>query len=59
MIAEAYLKKRYQDGITEGEQMAHSAWTVWNEKRLKAEAKGQPFDEPPPTLNEQNGQCPK
>ena len=62
VIAEAYLKKRFRDGkaegMAEGEQMAHSAWTVWNEKRLDAEERGEPFDEPPPTLNGQNGQRP-
>ena len=66
VIAEAYLKKRFRDGkaegiaegMAEGEQVAHEAWTVWNEKRLRAEERGEPFDEPPPTLNGQNGQRP-
>ena len=62
VIAEAYLKKRYQDGRTEGraegEQVAHTAWTVWNNKRLEAEARGERFNDPPPTLDGQNGQRP-
>lgn len=56
VIAEAYLKKRFRDGKAEGEQVAHTAWSVWNDKRLKAEERGERFDEPPPTFNGQNGQ---
>ena len=40
------------EGITEGkaEGIAERdrVWTAWNERRLAAAAKGQPFDEPPP-----------
>ena len=54
VIAEAYLKKRFRDGKAEGEQMAHTAWTVWNNKRLKAEERGERFDEPPPKPDGQN-----
>ena len=41
------------EGITEGkaEGIAERdrVWTAWNERRLAAAAKGQPFDEPPPS----------
>ncbi len=33
------------DGIAERDRV----WTAWNERRLTAAAKGQPFDEPPPS----------
>ena len=40
-------------GITEGEARGTAerdrVWTAWNERRLAAAAKGQPFDEPPPS----------
>ncbi len=40
------------EGITEGkaEGIAERdrVWTAWNERRLAAAAKGQPFEEPPP-----------
>ena len=61
-IAEGIAEGRAEgiaEGMAEGEQVAHEAWTVWNEKRLDAEARGEPFDEPPPTLNGQNGQRPR
>ena len=32
-------------GIAERDRV----WTAWNERRLAAAAKGQPFDEPPPS----------
>ena len=28
---------------------AHQAWEAWNERRLQAEANGEPFNEPPPS----------
>ncbi|RKU34489.1 hypothetical protein C6495_07370 [Candidatus Poribacteria bacterium] len=40
-------------GIAEGEARGIAerdrVWTAWNERRLAAAAKGQPFDEPPPS----------
>lgn len=54
MLAEQFKKKRYEAGLTEGEAKGHAArqkeWEAWNERRQEAEANGQPFDEPPPTL---------
>ena len=35
-------------GKTEGIAERDRMWTEWNERRLAAAAKGQPFDEPPP-----------
>ena len=26
----------------------HAEWEAWNQRRLDAEARGEPFDEPPP-----------
>ena len=45
------------EGIAEGEAKGEArgiaerdrVWTAWNERRLAAAAKGQPFDEPPPS----------
>ena len=45
------------EGITEGEAKGKAdgiaerdrVWTAWNERRLAAAAKGQPFEEPPPS----------
>lgn len=44
-IAEGRAKGRAQ-GRTENHQM----WVAWNTRRMEAEARGIPFDEPPPDL---------
>ena len=49
---EAFLAKRreenIQEGREEGREEMRSQWEAWNERRLSAEASGEPFDEPPP-----------
>lgn len=48
---EFLAKKQEEDlqkGREEGMERMHSQWQAWNERRLSAEAKGEPFDEPPP-----------
>ena len=56
MLAERYLRKRYEAGLKAGEEKgkaeAWEAWEAWNQRRLAAEASSQPFNEPPPTLND-------
>ena len=37
------------EGKAEGIVERDREWTAWNERRLDAAAKGQPFDEPPPS----------
>ncbi len=45
-----------EEGREEGIATANAAWRAWNRRRLDAEAKGEPFDEPPPdyTANSAN-----
>ena len=31
-----------------GRQENQALWEAWNERRLEAQEKGEPFDEPPP-----------
>ena len=38
-------------GRVEGEAQTQAAWEAWNERRMTAEANGQPFDEPPPGIS--------
>ena len=45
---EAFLAKKREENIQEGREQMRSQWQAWNERRLSAEAKGEPFDEPPP-----------
>ena len=36
------------DGVSLGTRRTNSAWRQWNTRRLEFEARGEPFDEPPP-----------
>ena len=36
------------EGFTEGRNEVQQQWRAWNARRIDAEAKGQPFNEPPP-----------
>ena len=36
------------EGIEEGRAKANQIWQEWNQRRLDHEARGLPFDEPPP-----------
>ena len=49
MLAERYLKKRYEVGKEEGTMAerarAKARFYAWNKRRLKAESEGKPFDE--------------
>ena len=37
-----------EEGRAEGEKAANNRWITWNRRRQRAEANGDPFDEPPP-----------
>ena len=49
-MAEAVERGR-AEGRTEGVAQNDAKWRAWNDRRLSAEAKGEPFDEPPPGLD--------
>ena len=54
MLAEQFKQKRFEEGFTKGETKGHTdrqkEWEEWNERRMEAEARGEAFNEPPPTL---------
>ena len=58
IFAERYRQRRFREGRQEGRQEgskeAHQAWEAWNERRLQAEANGEPFNEPPPSQRQTN-----
>ena len=37
-----------EEGRAEGRAENQAAWEAWNERRMAAEQRGEPFDEPPP-----------
>ena len=43
------------EGKIEGEVQMHHRWIAWNSRRIEAERRGEPFDEPPPTPDNSNG----
>ena len=57
MLAEKYLRRRYYEGIAEGEKRAseraearaNARWQAWYERLLTAQSEGRTFDEPPPS----------
>ncbi len=54
--AEQRREEALARGRAEGEEKAHAEWIAWNERRLAAEASGEPFDEPPPGASEDTGE---
>ena len=59
MISEMFKQQRYdlghrrgrEQGHQEGRQTQQKAWEGWNRRRETAQANGEPFTEPPPTLD--------
>ena len=39
------------EGLAEGESKMMDLWLDWNRRRMEHEAKGEPFTEPPPSLD--------
>ena len=42
------LAQGLEQGLEEGIAVAYHQWQEWNARRMEAEAKGEPFNEPPP-----------
>ena len=55
MLAERYLRRRFQEGREEGRQEQQAAWSAWYERMEDAQRRGEPFDEPPPRMEESGG----
>jgi flagellar biosynthesis/type III secretory pathway protein FliH len=45
------------EGLEKGREAERAAWEAWNRRRMDAESKGEPFDEPSPSFghNSSNG----
>ena len=67
MLAERYLRRRYregredgrEEGLEEGRQEGRkevaAAWSAWHQRMLDAQSRGEPFDEPPPKMEDTPG----
>lgn len=51
VLAEIWTERRLRKARQEGQQFQQAQWEDWNRCRLEAEAKGEPFDDPPPQLD--------
>ena len=66
MVVADYLRKKLIEPLDErreerrnrfrqeGQAQTQAAWESWNERRLAAEASGEPFDEPPPGASDKS-----
>ena len=55
MLAERYLKRRYEEGREEErrrQKRYRARLKAWDARRLKSEAAGEPFDEPLPEFDD-------
>ena len=51
------LKERLrEEGRAQGDARTQATWEAWNERRVAAEASGEPFDEPPPGTSSTEGE---
>ena len=48
-IIEQYRKERYAAAIARGRQESDKKWRDWYNRMLEAQARGEDFDEPPPS----------
>ncbi len=48
-IREQGRQEGREEGLEEGLQRANAQWEAWLQRRLRAEANNEPFDEPPPS----------
>ena len=68
MLSERYLKRRYREGraegraegrtegLEEGLEEERKSWVEWNKRREEAAARGEDFNEPPPSANGKEGE---
>ena len=53
---EEEARQREEEARAEGEAQTQAVWEAWNERRIAAEANGEPFDEPPPGTSSTEGE---
>ena len=50
LISERYKAKRFAEGRAVGKEEEWNRWHDWNSRRMAAEARGEKFEEPPPSI---------
>ncbi len=51
MLAERFLKRKFNEGKAEGKANQNRVWEGWLKRKEEAEANGTPFDEPMPSMS--------
>ncbi len=51
MVFAAIWEKR---AVNRGREEMNRIWADWNRRRIQAEERGEPFDEPPPDISRNN-----
>jgi hypothetical protein len=51
LISERYKAKRFAEGRAVGKEEERKRWRDWNSRRMAAEARGEKFEEPPPSIS--------
>ena len=49
------LEQGIERGMEQGEARRQGEWESWNYRRLQAQEEGREFDEPPPSLDDEDG----
>ncbi|MYC29722.1 MAG: hypothetical protein F4X65_06500 [Chloroflexi bacterium] len=55
-LVEPIRNQLREEGRKEGTSEERERWEAWNRRRLEAEARGEPFNEPPPGTEHTEGQ---
>ena len=55
VFGEMIKQYRYRKAYAKGQAQVQALWESWNQRRLEAEAKGEPFTEPTPARDNHNG----
>jgi hypothetical protein len=57
MEREQWIAQRQAEGLAQGRAQGRAdnqkIWEAWNQRRLEASERGEPFDEPTPTTQEE------
>ena len=54
---EEWREKRRREQIARAVAAATAKWEAWNERRMQAEQRGEPFDEPPPSARQRTAEA--
>lgn len=54
---EEWREKRRREQIARAVRENNAEWDAWNERRMQAEQRGKPFNEPPPSARQRTAEA--